>query len=246
MNRIKANTYAPKCAELAEAENSHGVFYGGCNFKCAFCGMANKGDRGGDISEKLIELTKSGLNFKFTGGEPTLDRRLPDHLRLVRSLGGRIFLDTNGSNPEALGKLLDENLVDVLGISVKGVTPEEAERISGRPRRLSWENVMKSVRLGLSSNARTIVTLIVYGDSDAEKRLEEFYGLFRDSERVYYKINSLFKTRRALASGLTKMDEERLWEEIQKWTERHEDIRGRVIFVPNERAVHEFGEIRFC
>lgn len=237
------NNYAPKCVEMADAPNSHGVFYGACNFKCSFCGMANRGDNGEDISDRLRELAASGRNYKFTGGEPTLDPRLPDYLRLAKSFGGVIFLDSNGSRPDVLRPLLEAGLVDVLGLSLKGVTPEEAEVTAGVPRKLCWDRPLESVRVGLESGARTIVTLIVRNGQDAAARLEEFYRLM--PEGVYYKINGLMDTRNARDHGLRPMDADTLDAEIRLWVGRHPDVAGRVIFVPGVRAVHDYKEIRF-
>jgi len=42
----------------------------------------------------------------ITGGEPTLHRDLPEFIKKIKDLGFKIKLDTNGTNPEMLKKLL--------------------------------------------------------------------------------------------------------------------------------------------
>jgi pyruvate formate lyase activating enzyme len=61
-----------------------------------------------------------------TGGEPTMRRDLTDLLRLLRDEGLKIKLDTNGSNPGVLARLIDYNLVDAVFMDVKA--PLDAHR----------------------------------------------------------------------------------------------------------------------
>jgi pyruvate formate lyase activating enzyme len=55
----------------------------------------------------------------ITGGEPTLQRDLERFIREVRDLGFTVKLDTNGSDPEALERLLAAGLLDHVGLDVK-------------------------------------------------------------------------------------------------------------------------------
>jgi pyruvate formate lyase activating enzyme len=54
-----------------------------------------------------------------TGGEPTLHHDLKDFLRRIKSLGFLVKLDTNGSNPDVLGEILREKLVDLVAMDIK-------------------------------------------------------------------------------------------------------------------------------
>jgi pyruvate formate lyase activating enzyme len=53
----------------------------------------------------------------ITGGEPTLHKDLPEFIKKIKSLGFKIKLDTNGTNPEMLEKLLNVPLIR----GIKGV-----------------------------------------------------------------------------------------------------------------------------
>lgn len=44
--------------------------------------------------------------FKFTGGEPCLNIYLEEELQIVKQNNGIVFLDTNGSLPAIVEKLL--------------------------------------------------------------------------------------------------------------------------------------------
>ena len=58
-------------------------------------------------------LMEHGARFKFTGGEPTLNRHLALMLKVVKSYGGIVFLDSNGSRPKIIRELVDDGLAVV-------------------------------------------------------------------------------------------------------------------------------------
>ena len=112
------------------------VFLGGCNLRCPFC--HNSQLLGGDAEE----LMNSGALLDFlrkrqgvldgvciTGGEPTLHADLPELLRSIRALGYAIKLDTNGTNPQLLRRLIDEGLVDYVAMDVKNGPDRYAETV---------------------------------------------------------------------------------------------------------------------
>jgi len=54
-----------------------------------------------------------------TGGEPTVHADLPWFLAQVKDLGFAVKLDTNGSNPSMVARLLDRKLVDYVAMDIK-------------------------------------------------------------------------------------------------------------------------------
>ena len=51
----------------------------------------------------------------ITGGEPTLHNKdLIEFIKKVKSLGFLVKLDTNGTHPDVLQELLNENLLDYM------------------------------------------------------------------------------------------------------------------------------------
>ena len=53
------------------------------------------------------------------GGEPTLNKDLPDFVKKIKKLGYGVKLDTNGSNPRMLEKLIGEKLIDYVAMDIK-------------------------------------------------------------------------------------------------------------------------------
>ena len=103
------------------------VFTPGCNWRCPFCHNAAlvldpRSQPVVSEEEFFVFLRKRrGLldGVAVTGGEPTLQRDLPDFLRRVRDLGFGVKLDTNGTDPAMLRSILSEGLADYVAMDIK-------------------------------------------------------------------------------------------------------------------------------
>jgi pyruvate formate lyase activating enzyme len=104
------------------------VFLAGCNFDCPYCHNPQlTGEPGsrpervalGDVLRFLEERRGFLDGVVISGGEPTLHPDLPDLCLRVKSLGYPVKLDTNGSRPHMLGRLIRERLVDYLAMDIK-------------------------------------------------------------------------------------------------------------------------------
>ena len=107
------------------------VFLAGCNLRCPFCHNASlvlSSPEPAMRDEEFFSFLKKrkGLldGVCITGGEPTLRRDLPDFIRRIRDMGYLIKLDTNGSNPAMLEKLLEEKLLDYVAMDIKNCPVE--------------------------------------------------------------------------------------------------------------------------
>ena len=130
------------------------VFFSGCNFYCGFC-----------HNPELVELSlikkqpkiKEEYFFNFldsrkgllegvclTGGEPTINPDLPEFIEKIKQKGFLIKLDTNGSNPKMLKKLLEENLLDFIAMDIKS-SKENYPRAANQS--VNLVNIQKSVNL---------------------------------------------------------------------------------------------------
>ena len=104
------------------------VFTQYCNFKCPFC------HNGPLLDEKRVknELIKEEDFFRFlitrknmlkgvvvSGGEPTIQGRLIDFCTRIKSLGFLVKLDTNGSNPNVIQKLINLKVIDYIAMDIK-------------------------------------------------------------------------------------------------------------------------------
>ena len=55
----------------------------------------------------------------ISGGEPTLSKGLVSLCEKIKQMGYPVKLDTNGSQPQVIQKLLDEALVDYIAMDIK-------------------------------------------------------------------------------------------------------------------------------
>ena len=55
----------------------------------------------------------------ISGGEPSLDPKLPELLKVLRQEGFNLKIDTNGSRPAVLAELLSLDLLEMIAIDVK-------------------------------------------------------------------------------------------------------------------------------
>lgn len=102
------------------------VFTYGCNFRCPYCHnyeFVIGGQKESYPEETVLaylEKRKSMLEgLAISGGEPTLHRELPAFMKKVKALGLMIKLDTNGSTPEVLEAMLEDNLLDYVAMDIK-------------------------------------------------------------------------------------------------------------------------------
>ena len=74
----------------------------------------------GHIFGRLEKFRKWVDRVVITGGEPTLQKGLPDAIRALKDRGLKIKLDTNGSRPEVIRGLVAEGMIDYIAMDVKG------------------------------------------------------------------------------------------------------------------------------
>ncbi len=102
------------------------VFLAGCNLHCPYC--HNPELALGHMPQPVDTLwlqeflrRRKGLldAVVITGGEPTLNPRLPGLCRQIKQAGFAVKLDTNGTCPDVIARLLDNGLVDYLAMDIK-------------------------------------------------------------------------------------------------------------------------------
>lgn len=103
------------------------IFTGGCNFRCPFCHnsplVLSHKDLGtipeSEVLEYLIKRKNILEGVCISGGEPTLNNDLPLFIEKVKTLGYKVKLDTNGTNPEMVKSLYNAGLVDYFAMDIK-------------------------------------------------------------------------------------------------------------------------------
>ena len=102
------------------------LFVRGCNLRCPFChnaSLVRPGAENAILDADVLSFLKKrqGLldGVVISGGEPLMYPELLPFLHKVRALGYAIKVDTNGTNPALLKKLVEENLADYVAMDLK-------------------------------------------------------------------------------------------------------------------------------
>lgn len=106
------------------------IFLSGCNFRCPFCYskelvLKEEIDIHPSMSQEYLFSFlegKKGLidGCVLCGGEPTVNGdELIEFIRKVKKMGFMVKLDTNGSNPDIIKKLIKDNLLDYIAMDIK-------------------------------------------------------------------------------------------------------------------------------
>lgn len=113
-----------------------------CNFRCAYCFAARLTPKENirpmkveDYKRVANQAIKMGcITFSFQGGEPALDKRLPDIIRAFNPRIHHITVTTNGSllTEEILKSWADAG-VDTVYFSVDSGIPEEHDKSRNQP-----------------------------------------------------------------------------------------------------------------
>lgn len=132
------------------------VFLSGCNLRCPYCHNAEL------ISSRYVGegISQTGLmdfldsragkidGVCISGGEPTLYPGLLEMIKAIRKKGFSVKLDTNGTNPEMLKKLIDESLIDYVAMDIKNSRMRYDETCGAKV----LPQAEKSVRLLMNGN----------------------------------------------------------------------------------------------
>ena len=253
---IDIHRFAPKCRDLGrlgQLNNSHSVAFDKCNFRCRYCELRNRPrtnfvtyspERFREVAEELFRL---GKGFKFTGGEPTLNPTLLQDLAIVKELGGLVYLDTNGSRPSVIRDALDRGLVDVLGLSLKGLdekTCMETAQVA-RPGPV-WDHVLESLDIACAHpGTTTIVTLVVDRDSASKDTLLSLAALLDGYPGVLMKINNIMENPESLRFGLHPADPALLVRLVSDFVDKNPRWKGRCILITSDKAVGSYDDILF-
>ena len=132
------------------------VFIQGCNFKCPFCynsSLIDSNDNNflstNDFFDFLDKRKKVLDGVAITGGEPLLNPSIKEFIKKIKEKGFLVKLDTNGSNPNLLKELIEENLVDYVAMDIKN-TFEKYQITTGV--NVDIENIKKSIHLLINSS----------------------------------------------------------------------------------------------
>lgn len=102
------------------------LWFAGCNMRCQYCYnpeiVLGKGNFGYDRALNFLQQRRGLLDgVVLSGGECTLHKGFEAFAEQVKLMGYRLKIDTNGSRPKVLKRLIDQNLVDYVALDFKAM-----------------------------------------------------------------------------------------------------------------------------
>jgi len=166
------------------------IFLYGCNFRCGFCHnpeLVTEENENIFSEEEILGFLEKRKKYLegicITGGEPTLSLN-KEFLRKIKNLGYLIKIDTNGSLPEKLKEIIDENLVDFVAMDVKA-SKENYKKITNSG--ISPEKIEESIKLISELKDYEFRTTVIEGIHDIEemKKIAEWLNKLIGKPKKY-------------------------------------------------------------
>ena len=174
------------------------IFTGGCNFRCPYCHNSSiVNDEGNKIGEgEIIDFLRNRKKFVdalcISGGEPTIQKGLYNFICKVKKEGFNIKLDTNGTNPDLLEKLMEDRLIDYVAMDIKAPM-DKYSSVAQTP--VVLEDIQRSIHILLENKIdyefRTTICRELLSAEDIKTIAEEIKGCntyvlqnFKDGETV--------------------------------------------------------------
>ncbi len=143
-----------------EGEISTVIFLPGCNFRCPFCqnwDLATNPDSFASLDwetiKKSIDAEKDFIDgVVITGGEPFMSKNLENLLKEIKEIDLKVKIDTNGSFPEKLEKVLSKGLIDSISMDIKNsLNLKDYGKTIGGTNEKILDNVKNSINIIKSS-----------------------------------------------------------------------------------------------
>lgn len=188
------------------------IFTGGCNFRCDFCHNSPLVLAHQDIPTLLEEEVLDYLKKRrvvldgvcVSGGEPTLQKDLPEFLAKLKALKYKVKLDTNGTNPELMKALFADKLVDYFAMDIKNDKVGYAKTIGFKE--YDTKNVEKSVEFLLSIPGAYEFRTTIINEFHKEDNIKNISEWIKGAEKYF--LQKFKASENCIKSNLSPVSKE--------------------------------------
>ncbi len=154
------------------------LWFGGCNMRCAYCHNSDVVFGKANLTKKeVLKFLKSRIGrleaVVLSGGECTLYKDLPTLAKEIKELGFKIKIDTNGTNPNMIKEMDEENLIDFVSLDYKA-PKEKYEQITKNKNFDKFEESLEYLIKNMSNfEIRTTVHTDLLDENDINFIIED-------------------------------------------------------------------------
>lgn len=187
------------------------LFLSGCGFRCPACHNADLVLKPHDLPDHSLDriLAKIGKRNQWldgitvTGGEPTINKHLPEFLQILRATHIAVKLDTNGSNPAMLTELIRKRLVDAVYMDVKApLNRKDYSTVAGVP--VDVRLIKRSIEILRNSDIEVVFRTTAIPGLVEEPQIREIKN-FLGAGRPF--ILQFFRNKRTLDPSFAEIPE---------------------------------------
>jgi len=168
------------------------IFAQGCNFACGYCHnpemipsfriLPVRPEFDPKWILSFLEKRKGLLDgVVISGGEPTLQENLPLFLQTIKDMGFLIKLDTNGSRPEILSKLIDKKLLDYVAMDIKAPIKDYPNLVKNR----NTKSLLDSIQVIMNSQIDYEFRSTIFPSLHGIEEIKSMGKLIRGAKRWY-------------------------------------------------------------
>lgn len=147
------------------------IWFAGCNMRCSYCYNPDIVFGKGKVSEEeLFSFLESRIGLLegvvLSGGECTLYDNIEEICKKIKSLGFKIKIDTNGTNPDTLISLIKQNLVDYIALDFKAPEYKFKEITGNKNFEMFLKSLIYLIDLKFKFEVRTTVHSDLLNEED--------------------------------------------------------------------------------
>ncbi len=170
------------------------VFFAGCNFRCSYCHNPEF-----VLAEEINKIKASFIKeedfFNFlskreglldavviSGGEATLVPNLKEFIKKIKDLGFLVKLDTNGSKPELIKDLINQQLIDYIAMDLKSSFEHYPELVC---KKIDIQDLQESINFIKDSGIEYEFRSTLIKEVHTQEILSEMSKILKGSKKVF-------------------------------------------------------------
>jgi len=181
------------------------VFVGGCNLSCGYCynkALWDSASQPDLPTTEILNQLQARKNYcdgiVITGGEPCLQPELAEFLTQLKKIGYKIKLDTNGTFPNIVQNLLDQNLINYIAMDIKAPFARYNE-ITGQS--LNMATIQKSISIIQNAGISCEFRSTIWKEAFQKEQLIQMASQIKGTTPYY--LQNFFNSQNEKQSGYT-------------------------------------------